>query len=102
MRHTVVISALASFLMAIAGTAAANGIPALGLASAQESRLRGDSLTVMDSNGQNRVEAYGGLSPAAGIRVLAPDGTTNRALLGTGGNQSIGGQAPQTAGTNVA
>ena len=99
MRRTILLGGVLPFVAAFLG-----GLLAVNVAprpvEAQDARIRAEQFTIQDSTGADRIRLFNGPGIAAGVRVLAPNGTTSRVFFETGA-PTLGGQIPEAAGVNL-
>ena len=98
MRRTILLSGVASFVMAFAGTIAALTIAFPAVVGAQDARIRAEQFTVVGDNGADRVKLAVGPSIGASVQIFSTDGV-QRANLTTG--LSRVGDDPDASGLNI-
>jgi hypothetical protein len=98
MRRTVVLSGIASFIMAFLGTALASTTVVPAVISAQDARLRAERVTVVGDNGADRIDLANGPGVNTAVQVNDAQGV-RRAGFNTGG--LLAGNDPDGSGFNV-
>ena len=83
MKRTVLISGVASFVMAFAGTIAALTLALPSVVTAQEARIRAEQFTVVGDNGMDRINLMVGPGLASTVQVRDTNGVP-RAWINTG------------------
>jgi hypothetical protein len=89
-----------SFVMAFLGTVVGVTVAAPSIAQAQDARIRVEQFAIVDGTGADRIRLATVPGISAAVRVLAPNGTTNRVVLATG-QPSTGGTIPEAAGLDL-
>jgi hypothetical protein len=100
-KRVMLLCGLTSFVMAFIGTFLALAVSAPASVAAQEGGFPVSGSIISDPDGNQRIRVGTGPGFWAALRVFAPDGTTPRAEVGTGGNPARGGVDPAAAGFNL-
>jgi len=100
MKGAILVSAAVSSLVSIIGTVVALNVLAPAIVEAQETRIRAESVVVVDGNGTNRVRMATGPDVRSQVTVLSQAGIP-RVSIGAGGFGRGGVVLPDEANLEV-
>jgi hypothetical protein len=96
MRRTFLLAGVLPFVSAFLGGVLAFSLVVPGIADAQESRIRAESVVVVDGNGTTRANMNSGPGARSGVSVWSQAGVP-RVQVATGGSIAGGGTQPDAA-----
>jgi hypothetical protein len=100
MKGAIIVSTAVSSLVSIIGTIVALNVLAPAVVEAQETRIRAESVDVVDGNGTSRILMSAGLGARVSMLLRSQAGI-NRISISTGGDPAFGGISPDDAYVRV-